>query len=138
AHSTDLKFRYAALIFEIPTNAGSDVSLGLRAPNRFADFARLAATHQAAWSALPTSTAEQQVDLLYALDAFRQPDRFHSLNEFLAMALEGTNDTKEAWSRCFEVATKVSAASVDKNLKGSEIGAAIRAEQVSRIGSASG
>ena len=75
------------------------------------------------------------MDLLYAADAFRQPDRFRDLNGFyeLANSDPDTDLTAAYWLNCLEVARDVTASNVDPSLTGKDIGDAIRAEQVRQI-----
>jgi tRNA nucleotidyltransferase (CCA-adding enzyme) len=109
----------------------------LRIANHPRELALIAQRHVGQWVSLNTLPAEEIIDALYKTDCFRQQERFSAANHLLSAIV--SNDGNEAqnleerWSNLRDEAARVTASDVDPDLKGAEIGNALRQARIDHI-----
>ncbi len=130
--------RYALLFIQTPPDRITIRSRALRTPRSYQDLALQTSNHKNNYNSLPSLQPNQIVEFLYAVDAFRRPDRFKEFCEVCQLAYEfegGYQDLCHAWQDHFNVARLVTRADIDSSLSGANIGKAIRSKQIESIGS---
>lgn len=108
----------------------------LRTPTDCQDLARLCARFLGTVRAAPSLDAPALVDLLYRVDAFRRPARFHLLT--WVAAIEDDTDLPEyapaaTLTQALQAATTVDSAALARGERGPEAGARIRAARIEAV-----
>ena len=133
AMTSEKDFRVAGLLH---FNSKSDInafSKQLKCPNRLTELSLLSSTQRKDWQHI--GTAEDSIQWLYAIDAFRRKERFFRFNQLLALMTkidEGTNN-QSYWLDVYERATRVSARDLAEKYQGAELGLAIKRAQIEAI-----
>ena len=128
--------RFAILLLQSSAEAISDVCEKLKTPRSYTELAMLCHTHFDAWVDMAELTAEQMVSFLYSADAFRKTERFLEFGatcDTIAKLAHSQEPSLTAWKAILDLANGITASSVDANLKGPAIGAAIKKRQVEAI-----
>lgn len=127
--SQDPEARFAILFDNTSEATVHNFCRRYRISNQRREVTSLYITHGQTWARLKSLTAEAIVDLLYASDAFRKRERFI---EFDRVCSEITGRSLR-WPLMLKQAERVSAASIDRELSGPELGKAIRAQRVKAV-----
>ena len=124
--------RLAALLFDTPLDAALSILKRYRfgrGTQAFVEISRRLGEAFTRGNALGDAAV---VDGLYAGDAFRQPERFRAVIDFLEV-LTGDVSAGDWWRRALAETARVERQDVASDLKGPAIGEAIRAERERRV-----
>lgn len=129
-------FRLVATMTATPLDAALEIARRYRFPKRTIELLRQHREFAGRFDEASISN-EEIVGTLYALDAFRQPDRFSELLELTMLLCRGDgkdpDDAGARWQRIVDGLAPVGRGDVDAGLTGPAIGDAIRAERIRRV-----
>ena len=131
-HSLSLPQRLAMLFFELSEEESKAVLTQLKAPNEFKELALMASTCGLRCSQANNS-AEEKLNLIQQLDAFRRPERFEEFLECCGL-FTGNKQAQQQLQQAFQATQTVDAKTLAaQGLKGAEIGKALREQRLLAI-----
>lgn len=134
--STSRAQRYALLFIRTPVAKIDYRSRQLKTPRRYRELAVNCGQYLQTFLRVADLEAEKIVEFLYGLDALRRPDRFmefcDTCHQIVTLQREESGQ-KASWLKFCSIVSNISAASVDANLDGQEVGRAIRKLQIEAV-----
>jgi len=134
---TDPVIRFACLLCHSSESLIQQLSSHLKAPKRYAEAARLIATHYDTWRSIGQLEASNIIDFFYSIDAYRRPERLELLQASCSLLQRSEGISPEAqvghWQKCFDITRKAPVDGIPKNLKGKEISDAIRSTRIQLV-----
>lgn len=131
--SDEKDFRVAGLLHFNSKADVTEFSNRLRCPKRLIELSLLSSVHRKGWQS--TEKAEDSIQWLYAIDAFRRDERFLRFNQLLSLMakIDGETDNAAYWLDAFERARRVSKKELVQKYQGAELGLAIKQAQINAI-----
>ncbi len=129
----DVIYRWTALLCELDQDTLSEFSARYRLSSRLSEFISAALLLLPVWPRHSTNSNEDIVELMYQVDAFRQPERFEQLNAFASLVHPDLATTSDWWRSVHVALADIGRTDVDPSLQGAAIGDAIRAARVQRL-----
>lgn len=129
--TADTSVRFAALLRQNSLEQLSVFFERYRVPGDYRELAVLVSKYRAAYQHAPELKADELVQLLLNVDAFRRPDRFKKY--LLACKACSTKSYSDLLLKCLQAAASVDAKKIALELQGKEIADRIFQERVKKI-----
>ncbi len=123
--------RFACLVMDLPEAEIRELCKRLKCSNQRQDMSLLIARDLQTWQRVNQMSAAEITRYLYQLDAIRKSARFEQFSE--ACEIISGMPLKTRWLSLQQIVLKVSAKDVARDLKGPDIGQAIKSEQINRL-----
>ena len=140
ALTTDKAYRFAALCWSNTQSEINEMSTRLRLPNNIVEIAGLTEAAFDMWQnhnfpMTVRNDAQDIVDWLYQVDAFRRSARFHRLNDFFSKISEINNsrDNAARWKQYYEISDSISARQLKHNYDGATLGKELKSARVDAV-----
>jgi tRNA nucleotidyltransferase (CCA-adding enzyme) len=128
----DKQVRFAALLHDLSVVDIKTLAERYRIPSDFRDLAVLVAKYHAQYEHIKELSAEELVDFMQLLDAYRREFRFKNFL-LTCQIIYGHLESYHFLEKCFNAAKSIDTAAFAKDLVGPAIGARLRAERIQQI-----